>query len=485
MKIYMPTNKCQLIVYPNSLGNNLSDLNYILETYFRDIIGGVHILPFYPSSADRGFAPITYDTVDSQFGSWQDIHKIADKFEIMVDFMANHISKQSIYFQDFLEKGHSSEYADMFLPTTKLAPDGNISTEDIRKIYTRKPRAPFVEVLGKDGTKHIIWSTFEEEQIDVDIYSAVTRRVFEHYLDFLCQQNIKYMRIDAFAYVTKQLGTHSFFLEPSVWEVLDWIKDKVSSYGVTILPEIHEHYSIQKSIQEKGFWVYDFSLPMLCLEAIFHNNAINLKYWLSICPRNQFTTLDTHDGIGVVDVADLLSEEQIQKTAEQISIRGGNLNEGFSNNAEYQNVDIYQINCTYYSALGEDDNSYIVARTIQIFTPGIPQIYYVGLLAGKNDVELLEQTKVGRDINRHFYTLDEIKENIQKPVVQRLFNLMKFRNNCEAFLGELTILESENDILHLRWDYNDIYAIAYIDLTNYIAQIEHNNPQGEVVYFNA
>lgn len=480
----MQNNKCQLIVYPNSLGNNLADLDYVLTNYFSDIIGGLHILPFYPSSADRGFAPITYDTVDSSFGSWDDIHKIASKFDIMVDFMANHISKQSIYFQDFLENGETSEYADMFLPTTKLAPNGDISDSDIAKIYTRKPRSPFVEVMGKNGTKHIVWSTFEEEQIDVDIYSPVTRQVFGKYLEFLCQQKIKYMRIDAFAYVTKELGTHSFFLEPYVWEVLDWIQNTVADYGVTILPEIHEHYSIQKSIQSKGFWVYDFALPMLCLEAIFHNNAINLKYWLSICPRNQFTTLDTHDGIGVVDVADLLSDEQIQKTSEQISIRGGNLNERFSNNAEYKNVDIYQINCTYYSALGEDDNAYIIARTIQIFTPGIPQIYYVGLLAGANDVNLLEKTKVGRDINRHFYTLDEIKSNIERPVVQRLFNLMRFRNNCDAFLGELTILDSENDILHLRWNYNEIYANAYIDLTNYTAKVEHNNYLGEVIVFD-
>lgn len=480
----MISQKCQLIVYPDSLGKNLSELNTILDTYLVDIVYGVHILPFYPSSADRGFSPLTYNVVDNQFGNWEDIHSIASKFEIMADFMLNHISSQSIYFQDYLQYGQDSGYADMFLDTKKLTPDGIIPPEDITHIYKRKSREPFITLDRQNGEKVTVWCTFGEQQIDIDINSPITRKVFQQYIEFLCQQHIKYLRIDAFAYVTKQLGTDCFFLEPQVWEILDWIKNIVTPYNVILLPEIHEHYSIQQAIQSKGFWVYDFALPMLCLEAIFHNNAINLKYWLSICPRNQFTTLDTHDGIGVVDVADLLSDEQIQKTSEQISIRGGNLNERFSNNSEYQNVDIYQINCTYYSALGEDDNAYIIARTIQIFTPGIPQIYYVGLLAGANDVNLLEKTKVGRDINRHFYTLDEIKSNIERPVVQRLFNLMRFRNNCDAFLGELTILDSENDILHLRWDYNEIYAIAYIDLTNYTAKVEHNNYLGEVIVFD-
>ena len=122
----MISQKCQLIVYPDSLGKNLSELNTILDTYLVDIVYGVHILPFYPSSADRGFSPLTYNVVDNQFGNWEDIHSIASKFEIMADFMLNHISSQSIYFQDYLQYGQDSAYADMFLDTKKITPDGII-----------------------------------------------------------------------------------------------------------------------------------------------------------------------------------------------------------------------------------------------------------------------------------------------------------------------------------------------------------------------
>ena len=149
-------------------------------------------------------------------------------------------------------------------------------------------------------------------------------------------------------------------------------------------------------------------------------------------PMKQFTTLDTHDGIGVVDVKDILTDEEIDFTSKALYKVGANVKRKYSS-AEYNNLDIYQINTTYYSALGDDDKKYFIARLIQAFAPGIPQVYYVGLLAGKNDLELLENTKEGRNINRHYYTSDEIGREIQRPLVQKLLQLFTFRNESEAF----------------------------------------------------
>jgi sucrose phosphorylase len=149
-------------------------------------------------------------------------------------------------------------------------------------------------------------------------------------------------------------------------------------------------------------------------------------------PMKQFTTLDTHDGIGVVDARDLLTDEELDYTSEELYKVGANVKKVYSS-ANYNNLDIYQINSTYYSALGDNDRSYLLARAIQVFAPGIPQIYYVGLLAGKNDIELLEATKEGRNINRHYYDLAEIEEEVQRPVIQQLFALLKFRNESAAF----------------------------------------------------
>lgn len=104
------------------------------------------------------------------------------------------------------------------------------------------------------------------------------------------------------------------------------------------------------------------------------------------------------------------------------------------NTAAYNNLDIYQVNCTYYSALGNNDKAYLLARAIQFFAPGIPQVYYVGMLAGKNDIELMESTKNGRDINRHYYSKEEIRENFKnRKIVNDIRDLMEFRNNNHAF----------------------------------------------------
>jgi hypothetical protein len=167
-----------------------------------------------------------------------------------------------------------------------------------------------------------------------------------------------------------------------------------------------------------------------------------------------------------------LTPEEIERTLSGLDEKGSNTRKLYSG-PEYQNLDIYQVNCTYYSALESNDDSYIAARTIQFFAPGLPQVYYVGLLAGENDIELVERTKNGRDINRHNYSLDEIKEEIQKPVVQRLLNLMEFRNSYPAFNGQFVIDEAPDDQLKLSWSQAPYHTSASIDLRSYNVRIEY------------
>ena len=170
----------------------------------------------------------------------------------------------------------------------------------------------------------------------------------------------------------------------------------------------------------------------------------------------QFTTLDTHDGIGVVDARDILTPNEIEYTSNELYKVGANVKKKYSS-AEYHNLDIYQINSTFYSALGDDDKKYFMARLLQVFAPGIPQVYYVGMLAGKNDIELLEKTKEGRNINRHYYSREEIHEEVQRPVVSSLINLLRFRNNEAAFdlngsIEVTTPTENEIHIIRLNQD---------------------------------
>ena len=470
-------NQVQLITYPDGLGCNLLELHYVLRRYFRGMIGGVHLLPFYPSSADRGFSPITYDEVDPAFGTWGDVAAISRDFDLTIDFMVNHISRQSVYFQDFLEKGADSEYADMFITFNKLSPDGNISEANLAKVYSRKPRHPYTVLERPDGSKEKIWCTFEYEQIDLDWQSPKTREVMRNYLIKLARNNVKMIRMDAFAYTTVKIGTDCFFQEPEVWELLAWLENFVAPFDTEILPEVHEHHSYQFKLAEKGYWVYDFALPMLVLHTLYNHTGRRLVEWLKICPRRQITTLDTHDGIGVVDVTGLLTPEEIEKTTNGLYEKGSNVKRRYSG-PEYQNLDVYQVNCTFYSALAENDDSYLVARAIQFFAPGIPQVYYVGLLAGPNDIELVELTKNGRDINRHNYSLEEIDAAVRRPVVGRLMRLMEFRSSYPVFDGEFFVEEAKAEHrLAMMWQKEALQATLHVDLQTYNARITYYDPE--------
>jgi sucrose phosphorylase len=258
--------------------------------------------------------------------------------------------------------------------------------------------------------------------------------------------------------------------------MLEFARGVVDPLGVEILPEVHEHHSLQLRLADHGYWVYDFALPMLVLQALYEADATNLKAWLLRCPRRQVTTLDTHDGIGVVDVVDLMPQEEIERTKRNLFERGANIKPVYST-AQYNNLDVYQLNCTYYSALGEDAAAYLLARAIQFFAPGIPQVYAVGLLAGANDIELLERTRNGRDINRHNFSVEEVEREVQREVVQRLLTLMRFRSSCPAFEGTFRLEENSADQLAMSWDTPTHHAALHADLRSRRFYIEYRDPE--------
>lgn len=227
-------NEIMLITYPDSLGKNLAELKYILQKHLRGVIGGVHLLPFYPSSADRGFAPSDYTVVDPAFGSFDEVVELGEEFDLMVDFMINHISRQSKQFQDFKKSKDNSPYREMFIRYKDFWPGGEPTPEDLKKIYQRKPRPPYVDVQFADGTTEKIWCTFSEEQIDLNVDSQVTRDFIRDSLTFLAQKNAAIIRLDAFAYATKKLGTNCFFVEPEVWELLEFTQEVLAPYNVEI-----------------------------------------------------------------------------------------------------------------------------------------------------------------------------------------------------------------------------------------------------------
>jgi sucrose phosphorylase len=225
-------------------------------------------------------------------------------------------------------------------------------------------------------------------------------------------------------------------------------------------------------------------LPYLILETLIKKDSEKLKDYLKVRPSHQFTMLDCHDGIPVKpDMNGYYDSKTVKEIVALCAERGGNMNRVLS--AEHQDpdgFDVHQIRGTYYSMLGNDDDSYYAARAIQLFAPGIPQVYYVGLLAGMNDQEAYARTGEGREINRHSYTLEEIEQEIQRPIVKRLMRLVQFRSDYPAFDGDCTFADCSDQEVCIEWRKEEAVATLNLDLTHNRTTITYRDTlSGKVV----
>jgi sucrose phosphorylase len=237
---------------------------------------------------------------------------------------------------------------------------------------------------------------------------------------------------------------------------------------------VHAHHSIQDRLAQRGYRVYDFALPLLVLHALGRGSAAALREHLRNCPRRQVTLLDCHDGIPVQpDLDGLLPVDEAQWVVQRCLEQGANLSRIFSPQHRLRpDFDAHQVNCAYYSALGARDEAYLAARAIQFFAPGIPQVYYHGLLAGENTPAEVERAGDRRAINRPNYTRAGVERALQKPVVQRLLNLIRLRNTHPAFGGEFDLPETGDDReLALRWRRGERWCLLRAHLPSGRAEI--------------
>ncbi len=461
----------QLLTYPDSLGGDLASIGRLLDGPLAGLFTGVHVLPPFPSSGDRGFAPITYREIDPRFGSWADVERIGRSHDVVLDVMINHISRGSEEFRDFARRGRASPSADLFITLDKIWPSGEPPAGDLARIFLRRPKTPFTSVAVEEtGEVETVWATFGtadwSEQIDLDVTSTATREFLASWLRGFAGHGVRVVRLDAIGFVIKKPGTSCFMVEPEIWEFLDWISGVASSFGLLILPEVHDRYATHQRLAGHGFWTYDFVMPGLVLDAFLTGDASLLAAHLDRSPRRQFTMLDCHDGIPVrPDLDGILPPDRMVALADHIVARGGNVSRIHSAaHHDAAGVDVHQLNCTYFSALGEDDDRYVAARAIQLFARGVPQVYHVGLLAGVNDQAAIPRTGDGRAINRHDYTDDEIDAAVRRPVVQRIRELVRLRNTHPAFDGDLAV-RADGPTLGLRWTHVDASLEVEIDVT--------------------
>jgi sucrose phosphorylase len=465
-------NAPQLIAYADRLGGDIAGLRALLDGPLAGAFGGVHVLPFYVpiDGSDAGFDPIDHTAVDPRLGDWNDIKALGAERDVMADLIVNHVSIDSAPFVDWRLHGDASEFATMFMTPERVF--GAMPTEAERHaIYRPRPTPPFHEVEFADGTTRNVWSTFTHDQIDIDVESAPGWAHLIEILDTFATANVGLVRLDAVGYAIKRAGTSCFML-PETYSFIDDVAEAAQERGMDVLVEIHGYHRDQIDVASRVDRVYDFALPPLAIDALTTGDNGPLTTWIRVRPANSINVLDTHDGIGVIDVGvdprdssrpGLLVPERIHALVEGIHERSGGESRQATGGAA-SNLDLYQVNCTFYDALGRDDERYLAARLIQLMLPGIPQIYYVGLLAGTNDMGLLGQTGVGRDVNRHHYSPAEIDEALAQPVVRALLDMLRWRATDPAFDGGFELVDSEPHVIRMRWTNGDAVAERSVDL---------------------
>ena len=288
------------------------------------------------------------------------------------------------------------------------------------------------------------------------------------------------VRLDAFAYFHKKAGMSNFFNEPGTWEVLEKIRKMADSRGITLLPEIHskQEERIHEKVAGKGYPIYDFFFPGLLIDALEKGNVSKLKSWIEEIRNKGFQTvnmLGCHDGIPVLDVKGLLDDSAIEEMIAIIKSRGGRVKNLYG--AEGQKISYYQINATFFSALGEVPEKLLLARAVQMFMPGLPEVWYLDIFAGTNDYQAAD--RIGhKDINRTNLTGSDIEAALALPHVREQLELIRFRNTFPAFRqGSLLDVESpENNILIMTWTKDGYKARLEADLKTFKYHIKKGIP---------
>ena len=322
-------------------------------------------------------------------------------------------------------------------------------------------------------------------QMDLNIKSPMVWEFYDDTLKTLADYGAKIVRLDAFAYAPKEPGEKNFLNEPGTWDVLHRVRELADKYNLMLLPEIHASYGEKnyEAIAEKGYMTYDFFLPGLIIDALEGADGKVLKRWADELMEKKIKVvnmLGCHDGIPLLDLKGLIPEERIQTLIDTIVERGG-----FVKNLHGQKNMYYQVNATYYSALGEDDKKMLLARALQLFMPGKPQVWYLDLFAGKNDHEAVKRAGAGghKEINRTNLTTDQMEELLTRDVVKKQLEMLKFRSEFAAFDFDAELeVKVDGSKMSYIWTKDGYKAQLEADLETCDFEIFAWNENGESVY---
>jgi sucrose phosphorylase len=433
--------------------SNLISLANFVNQHLKDLITGVHILPFFPYSSDDGFSVIDYKEVDPELGSWQDIEPLRDCCILMFDAVINHISRESLWFQGFL-KG-LPPYDEYFI---SIDPD-----EDLSMVTRPRAKPLLTKVDTNTGPKHV-WTTFSPDQIDLNYKNPDLLIDILEILLFYIQRGARIIRLDAIAYLWKEIGTKCIHL-PQTHQIIKLIRAVLDEYAphVVLITETNvpheenisyfgqqlESSQGKQSLGDEAQMVYQFSLAPLILHAFQTGDATKLANWAESLhtPFSTATYLNfiaSHDGIGVRPAEGILSTEEIKSLVDQVHLHGGQVS--YKTNQD-GSESVYELNITLYDALNNPKKTtesignqrFLASQAIMLSLSGVPGIYIHSLFGSSNDFNGIAETGRARSINRKKFSLHELESQLDDPAsrASQIFSTyshyLKVRKSHPAF----------------------------------------------------
>ncbi len=420
----------------------LQTLYEFLKLHLQDSINCVHILPYFPFSSDDGFAVIDYKMIDPLLGDWHDIERISQDFSLMTDLVINHVSRENLWFVDFI---------------SDVAPGRNYFIEmpehtDVSSVVRPRSTPLLIPAHTHQGVRHV-WATFGEDQIDVNFENPEVLFEFIEILLLYINKGSRFIRLDAIAFLWKKLGTRCINLRET-HEVVKLLRDVVdiAAPGTVIITETNVPNGENLSYfgnSDEAHMVYQFTLPPLLLHALFFGDSSYLTRWSMDMPRpqNNCTYLNfiaSHDGIGLRPAEGILPMTEVLNLVESMHQYGGYVSMRTDANG---NESPYEINIALFDALrGTQDGvdswqvqRFLCAHSIMLALQGIPAIYIHSMTATPNDVYGVEQTGRTRSINRHKWDYDSLmtllnnEDSPNAKIFYEMKQLLKVRQRHSAF----------------------------------------------------
>jgi sucrose phosphorylase len=442
-----------LITYGDLIRDDYQPPLHILaelcKKYLKGVFNTLHILPFFPSSSDRGFSVTDFTEVDPDLGGWEDLMMLKDDFRLMFDGVFNHISSKSKWFQEFLNQ--NPRYINFF---TVFSTSEKIPSDYLQLLV--RPRTsdvltPFDTLMGKK----FVWTTFSPDQIDLNFSNPEVLIKMIDILLFYVRKGADLIRLDAVTYLWDELGTTGAHLKQThvIIKLFRLILDVIAPH-VALITETNVPHEDNITYFGNGYdeaqMVYNFALPPLVLHTFQTGDASKLSHWTANLPdisdsATFFNFLDSHDGVGVMAAKNILTAEEIERMALKVIENGGFISYKTDKGGS---VSPYELNITWYSALNKEDKRetvelqvkrYLASRAIALVIKGVPGIYLHGLLGSKNDAEAVIEEEQTRSINRKNLNKAELIRALLNPetttykVSYKLATLIMKRTHQKAF----------------------------------------------------